>query len=201
MGRRPFFETIDEAVQECATIARWKSVIHRHKELLEVGIHHDGRKLGVNARLKVDVVNQLLLVLLRLYLLGNGGQEVLQQLFILDVTKTLKHLQQFHPPYLQGLLEWNRLSPLRLTQESHMLRETVSLGTGDEPSAAGVGGSCDAGNTVSSTRESDVGNGIRLLERMESSTPDSIDQSERTLANPLFQKTIESDGTTISVLH
>ena len=118
----------------------------------------------MNARFSANVVDQLLLVLFLLHLLGNGGQQVLQQFFILDVMRTSQYPQQLHPSYLQGLLGWNRRSPLRLTQEKRTLRETASFETGAEPSVVGVAGDCDTGISVSPTRESDAENEVPMLE-------------------------------------
>ena len=88
----------------------------------------------------------------------------MQQFFILDVIRTLQHPQQLHPSYLQGLLGWNRRSPLRLTQEKRTLRETASFETGAEPSVVGVAGGCDTGISVSPTRETDAENEVPMLE-------------------------------------
>lgn len=68
------------------TVVRGKGVVQGEEELLEIGVHHYGCELCVMQRKRDDIVDQLFLLLLRLHFLGDGGQEVLQQFFILLVS-------------------------------------------------------------------------------------------------------------------
>ena len=63
-----------------------------------------------------NVVDQLLLLLLGLHFLGDGGQEVLQQFFILFVNTPPCYKQCPHSWRLWQPPEWIRAEPLDVTR-------------------------------------------------------------------------------------